>query len=260
MPRKPNIALLVDAENINNIASIRLLIEQLQSDGQIVVKRAVGDWNKAIRIVQSEMQSLGFDIVQQTNHVPGRNMADIRLVIEAIDLLNEQTLNIDAFAVVSSDQDFLPLYERLRELGKRVIVAGDSSVNFTRLEQHADLFIPITDDVRDANIDLVHQSTSARKTRKGGVTVAKSRMNQKLRHKVKILILRSMLASVNEHEVVSADLLYKTMRRLNPGFSVKKLGYAQFAQLVRSYPDIVRVRGKRSSNTTVKLLRSPAHS
>ena len=87
MPQKPTIALLVDAENINNIASIRLLIEQLQSDGQIVVKRAVGDWNKAIRIIQSEMQSLGFDIVQQTNHVPGRNMADIRLVIEAIDLL-----------------------------------------------------------------------------------------------------------------------------------------------------------------------------
>ena len=258
MAEKPKIAVLIDAENINNITSIRFLLEQLHADGQIVVKRAIGDWNRAIRLVQDEMQDLGFDTIHQTNHVPGHNMADVRLVIEAIELVNDSNLTIDAFAVVSSDQDFLPLYERLRELGKRVIVAGDTSVNFTRLEQHADKFIPITDDVKDAKIDFGHRNKSARSNQKRGVRVAKSRMTQSLRSKVKILILRSMMASVNEHGVVSADSLYKTMRRLNPGFSVKQLGYAQFAQLIRSYPDIVRVRGRRNTNTTIKLVRYAA--
>ena len=134
-PTQPNIAVLIDAENINHIESIQSLIADLQEFGQIVVKRAIGDWDRTIGVVRDPFVDLGFELVHQPNLAPGSNLADVRLVIEAIELLHNRNFDVETYAVVSSDQDFLPLYDRLRELGKTVIVAGDAHSNFTRLDE-----------------------------------------------------------------------------------------------------------------------------
>ncbi len=252
---KPNIAVLIDAENINNLASINNLIDILEMDGNIVLKRAVGDWFRAIKLVQVGMQDMGIELVHQPNFVPGNNMADVRIVIEAIEILHNPDLVVDAFAVVSSDQDFLPLYDRLRELGKQVIVAGNAEDNHARLERHSDQFIPIAEAL-DPEISSIYARDPRRKPKRQVVKVARKRMNPNVRGQIRDLILRSMVASAGERGIVSTKTLYQTMRRIKPNFSVKRLGYLQFAQLIRSYPDIVQVKGRRSANTSVRLLRS----
>ncbi len=249
---QPNIAVLIDAENINNVSSIKYVIHQLEQDGEIVLKRAIGDWNRNIQTVKTGMQQIGIEIVQQTNLASGHNSADIRLVIEAIDILHNPDFNIDTFAIFSSDQDFLALYQRLRELGKTVIVAANSSPKRSRFERHSDRFIPINKTL-EAKVEVAYNRTL--RTENGGIRVARRKMNKKKRSDTRRLILRAMKASVNDQGVVPAKMLYNTIRQLNPNFSVKKLGYSTFAKLVRSYPDIVRVRGRRAPDASIKLLR-----
>ena len=250
--KQPNIAVLIDAENINNLASINDLIDILEMDGNVVLKRAVGDWFRAIKLVQNGMRDMGVELVHQPNFVPGNNMADVRIVIEAIEILHNPDLDVDAFAVVSSDQDFLPLYDRLRELGKRVIVAGDTSTNHARIERHSDRFIPINQ-VLEPEIRSIYDRDPRRKPKRTVVKVARKRMNRNVRTEVQELLYRAMAASVDERGTVSAAKLYQTMRKIKPDFSVKRLGYTQFARLIKSYPNVVRVRGNRSANITVQL-------
>ncbi|MYK61678.1 MAG: NYN domain-containing protein, partial [Chloroflexi bacterium] len=97
---KPNIAVIIDVENINNVKSLRQLIDQLQQQGELTVKRAVGDWNRAIKIVQSDIRDLGFDLVHQKNLAPGHNSADTRIVIEALELLHNPGVDVETFAFV----------------------------------------------------------------------------------------------------------------------------------------------------------------
>ncbi len=251
-PQKPNIAVLIDAENINNISSINDVIHQLEQDGKIVLKRAIGDWNRNIQNVQEGMRQIGIEIIQQTNLATGHNSADIRLVIEAIDILHNPDINIDTFAIFSSDQDFLALYQRLRELGKTVIVAAKSSPKSSRFKRHSDRFIPINTTLQ-AKVEATYNRTL--RTKYGGIRVARRKMNKKKRSATRQLILRAMNASINDQDVVPAQKLYNTMRQLSPNFSVKQLGYSTFAKLIRSYPDIVRVRGRHADNTSIKLIR-----
>ena len=252
-PTQPNIAVLIDAENINNIKSLRHLIDQLEQKGELTVKRAVGDWNRSIKIVRHDIQNLGFDLVHQKNLAPGHNSTDTRIVIEALELLHNSDIDVETFAFVSSDQDFLPLYDRLRELGKSVIVAGDVNGNCARLERHSDTFIPIAE-AEEAEIRAIYERTR-RKPNEKGTRVARNRMGKTKRDQVEKLIIRSMETCMNENGVAQATDLYRTMRRLDPSFSVKKLGYGRFDRLLKSFSHILSVRGKQSANTSLRLNR-----
>ena len=253
-PPQQNIAVLIDAENTNNVPSIDRLIRILEREGEIVAKRAIGDWNRNIQLVGNEMQKLGIDLIQQTNFVPKHNLADIRLAIEAIEILHNPRIQVDTFAVVSSDQDFIALYERLRELGKSVIVAANPNSSTTYLKRHSDRFIPIKKTQQPQN-PSASKSTKKPKSKPRGQTVTRNRLQKGPRTRTRKLILSAMESAANEHGVAQSHTLYNTMRRLQPGFSVRKLGYSTFAKLLRSYRDIVAVRGRRAATTSIKLRR-----
>ena len=250
---KPNIAVIIDVENINNVKSLRHLIDQLQQQGELTVKRAIGDWNRPIKIVQHDIEDLGFDLVHQKNLAPRHNSADTRIVIEALELLHNPGIDVDTFAFVSSDQDFLPLYDRLRELGKSVIVAGNTNGNCERLERHSDIFIPIAE-TEEPEIRAIYERTG-RKSNEKGVKVAQNPMGKGRRATVEKLLIRSMRTCMNDSGVAQASTLYRTMRRLDPNFSVKKLGYARFDLLLKSFSHVLSLRGKRSTNITLRLNR-----
>lgn len=255
MATNQNIAVLLDVENINNVATLDKLMMQLQTDGDVTVKRAIGDWSKSIRVVKEGIQGLGFDLINQPNLAPGHNSADTKLVIETVELLHDPNHELNTFAFISSDQDFLPLYDRLREMGKNVIVAGDHSSNSRRIEQHVDKFIPLRD--AQDNVVAVSYYPKARKTRRGGVRVARRGVDKNVRGEIGKLIYNAMIDAVDENDVASPRKLYDRMKRINPKFSVKALGYSKFGKMLRSFPDIVKVRGRRSKYMTVKLVRQP---
>jgi uncharacterized protein (TIGR00288 family) len=123
------IAVPIDFEN-TGFTGIQPLLDRLSSYGQIVLKKAYGDWSRSSSS-RDLILRLGFEPVHVLRSASRRkNACDIRLTIDAIELLHKSDIN--AFVVVSSDSDFVPLINKLRSNGKRVYVAGeDANINDT---------------------------------------------------------------------------------------------------------------------------------
>ena len=115
------VAALVDFENVG-LDSIQWLFDQISDVGRIIVKRAYADWSSAGN-KRDQLLELGIEPIQQFHSGPkGKNSSDIRLAIDAVDLLHQSP--VDTFVIVSSDSDFIPLVNKLRAAGKTVIGAG----------------------------------------------------------------------------------------------------------------------------------------
>src|SRR3990172_11200006 len=99
------IAALIDFENVG-LDSIQWLFDQISDIGRIIVKRAYADWSDAGN-KRDQLLELGIEPIQQFHGGPiGKNSSDIRLAIDAIELLHQSP--IDTFVIVSSDSDFIP--------------------------------------------------------------------------------------------------------------------------------------------------------
>jgi uncharacterized protein (TIGR00288 family) len=118
------IAVLIDYENVG-LNTIQKLFDQLASFGKVTLKRAYADWSKATKS-RDQILELGIEPVHVFRSLSRhKNTCDIRLTIDAIELLF--TSSIDTFVIVSSDSDFVPLVNKLRSSGKKVYCAGDNS-------------------------------------------------------------------------------------------------------------------------------------
>lgn len=123
--RQPNLALLIDADNVSaNVANE--LINEASRFGNLAIRRIYGDWSNPIPPQNWNKQILsryGLSACQQFAHVKGKDATDMLLIINAMDILYTQA-HIDGFVIVSSDSDFTALATRLREGGKKVIAFG----------------------------------------------------------------------------------------------------------------------------------------
>ena len=135
------IALLIDADNAP-AAKIDVILAQLAQRGSVPVRFAYGDWKSPnLKPWQAVLDRCGIDAVQQMAYTKGKNATDIAMVVGAMDLLHDKS--IDAFAIVSSDADFTPLVRRLQRAGHKVYGFGeikapqpfrDSCTKFTVME------------------------------------------------------------------------------------------------------------------------------
>lgn len=117
-----NVALLIDAENIDRTI-LPEITTRLSVYGNLIVKRAYGDWGTPnLRGWKSTLMALDITPIQQFSYTPGKNAADIALVIDAMDLLYQG--QIDIFAFASNDSDFTKLASRLKESHKKVVGFG----------------------------------------------------------------------------------------------------------------------------------------
>ena len=118
MAGSSRIALLIDADNAE-ASTVGDILDDLAEYGECNVRRAYGNWFKPqLRGWQTVLQSHSIRPVQQFDPTKGKNATDIALAIDAIELLH--TVDVDAFAIVSSDADFTPVVQHLREKGKKV--------------------------------------------------------------------------------------------------------------------------------------------
>jgi uncharacterized protein (TIGR00288 family) len=120
MITSPGIALLIDAENISPTL-LNVCMKQLNSQN-IQTKRAYGDWSK-LNHWKPTLAQWGIEAVHQPSYVSGKNTTDIRLAVDAMELCYRQ--GIRRFALFSSDSDFTPLVQRLKECGALVIGFGE---------------------------------------------------------------------------------------------------------------------------------------
>lgn len=119
------LAVLIDSDN-TQYSKLHLIIEELSGFGQIVVKRAYGDFScEQLKNWKTPLNEMAIQPRQQFAYTTGKNSTDSTMIIDAMDLL--YTNRFDAFALVSSDSDFTSLATRLRESEVQVIGVGKTT-------------------------------------------------------------------------------------------------------------------------------------
>ncbi len=248
-----NVAILVDSENIS-WRSIRFLLDQIAGIGNILEKRAYNDWSTpASNKQQTQLLELGFRLVHQKHASIGKNSSDIMLSIDAMDLLHRSSA-IDTFIIVSSDSDFFPLVNMLRSSGKTVIIAGRSAATSDVLINSCNQFISL--DAGTPAAPKEDEATERQPAEKPPSVVSDDQASGehgKGRSPAKVLLL-AMDASMDEQGNVTGAKLHDTMRRIDPSFDFKKLGYGTFTEFLVSYHNVVKVtRPEGPGDVTIQL-------
>ncbi len=217
-----SLAVFIDFENLglgfNNRRDrfeINKVLERLVEKGKIVAKKAYADWSR-FGMYTGALHEAAIELVEIPRRgVSGKNSADIRLVVDAIDLAYSKD-HIDTFVIVSGDSDFSPLVSKLKELGKHVIGLGLVDATSDLLRDNCDEFI-YYEDLDRAPITPVTMNDQIPERKR----------------KVFALVLDSLLALRRENkEVIYSSMLKDTIKRKKPSFNEEYYGYRTFSELL----------------------------
>jgi uncharacterized protein (TIGR00288 family) len=217
---------------------IRPVLERLLAKGSIVVKKAYCDWDR-YKAFKSSMHEANFELIE-IPHVrqSGKNSADIRLVVDALDLCYTKS-HVDTFVIISGDSDFSPLVSKLRENAKRVIGVGVKQSCSDLLIANCDEFIYYDDLVRDREGERAN--ASRRENREQPVRRTpeeeKGRREKLEARKTKAIEIAAstfadMSADRGEGERIWASVLKEVIKRRNPGFNESYFGFRSFGNLL----------------------------
>ncbi len=245
MPYQPetrNMALFCDFENIAlgvrdaNYAQFDIgkVLERLLLKGNIVVKKAYCDWDR-YKEFKPAMHEASFEMIE-VPHVrqSGKNSADIRMVVDALDLCYTKG-HVDTFVILSGDSDFSPLVSKLRENNKIVIGVGVKNSTSDLLIANCDEFIYYDDLVRrqPARRKEPGPEVTHRPVRSPTAKAAKPVKDKK--QEAFDLIVETYEALVEERgegEKIWGSMIKQTLKRRKPGFSESYYGFRSFSQLL----------------------------
>jgi uncharacterized protein (TIGR00288 family) len=235
-----NMALFCDFENVALGVreakyaqfDINKVLERLLLKGSIVVKKAYCDWDR-YKEFKAAMHQASFELIE-IPHVrqSGKNSADIRLVVDALDLCYTKS-HVDTFVIISGDSDFSPLVSKLRENNKTVIGIGVKKSTSDLLIANCDEFIYYD--------DLVREEKKAKKPAKAGPEPAKTRESVpkkeedgKKQEAIDLVLgtLEALVAERGEEEKIWGSLVKQTLKRRNPGFNESYYGFRSFKSLL----------------------------
>lgn len=222
------IAVFIDFENLalgakdtpQGTFDIRLVLKRLLEKGRIVYKRAYSDWSRYRPYIRA-FHEQGIEMIDiPQSKMSGKNSADIRMVVDAIDLCYAKQ-HIDAFALVSGDSDFSPLVSKLKENDKRVIGCGIKSSTSDLLIANCDEFIYYDDLARKE------------KTKKSAPRRKSSSKPTKRQEALEMLteIVRSL---ESDYDPLWGSLVKQTMRRVHPGFNESYYDFKNFSELLEA--------------------------
>ena len=215
------LAVLIDFENVG-LSSMQWLFDQVSDVGRIIIKRAYADWATA-GDRRDQLLELGIEPIQLIRSSSGgKNSSDIRLAVDAVDLLH--TSNVDTFVIVSSDSDFVPLVTKLRSAGKTVFGAGDQNKAPRTLVRSCDRYIRL------------NQAKGTEKAEQVPLLPDDD---------IAGLVVRAATASIDEHGKVFGSKLHQTMQRLDPSFNYRAFN-STFTKFIETQPGlkITSPRGK----------------
>ncbi|WP_306397381.1 NYN domain-containing protein [Telluria beijingensis] len=234
-----NVALGVRDANYEKF-DIRPVLERLLLKGSIVVKKSYCDWDR-YKTFKGQMHEANFELIE-IPHVrqSGKNSADIRLVVDALDLCYTKS-HVNTFVIISGDSDFSPLVSKLRENAKQVIGVGVKQSTSDLLVANCDEFIFYDDLVREKNRATAkrREEQEARKgqsNRRAGASDDKRKEELEAR-KVQALdmVVETFDALVSERGdtgKIWASLLKDTLKRRRPDFSETYYGFRTFGNLL----------------------------
>jgi uncharacterized protein (TIGR00288 family) len=212
-----NLALGVEQDKKGRF-DIELVLKRLLERGRIVFKRAYCDWSRFQNFMR-EFHMQGFEMVDiPGSKVSGKNSADIRMVVDAIDLCYSKS-HIDTFVLVTGDSDFSPLVSKLKENNKRVLGCGVRSSTSDLLANNCDEFIFYEDLIR------VQKRTQTRqKPKKESTDSRKQEAFDRL--------IATLTSLETDYDPVWGSLVKQTVKRVYPGFNESYYGYRTFAELL----------------------------
>jgi uncharacterized protein (TIGR00288 family) len=193
---------------------MKRVLERLVEKGKVVSKRAYADWAR-FSDYTTPLHELGIELTEIPERgMTGKNSADIRLVVDAMELSYAKE-HIDTFVIVSGDSDFTPLVLRLKENGKAVVGVGMKDSTSDLLAANCDEFIFYEDIGAAAAAPAV------------GETVAKAK-----RPAFRLLFETIEALQRENVEIMHSSLLKDTMKRKQPQFSETAYGYRSFTALL----------------------------
>jgi uncharacterized protein (TIGR00288 family) len=262
-----NMALFCDFENIALGVrdakyahfDIRRVLERLLLKGSIVVKKAYCDWER-YKDFKGPMHEAAFELIE-IPHVrqSGKNSADIRMVVDALDLCYTKA-HVDAFVIISGDSDFSPLVSKLRENNKYVIGIGVKDSTSDLLAANCDEFIFYDDLVRDqkSKRKAAEKKPAAKKAGNGAEKPKPAKTEEDKRQDVLDFAVETVEALIAERgdDKIWGSMVKQTMKRRRPGFNESAYGYRSFKELIEDAQKrnmLVMTRDDKTGQYTVRL-------
>ena len=212
---------------------IRPVLERLLAKGSIVVKKAYCDWDR-YKAFKAPMHEANFELIE-IPHVrqSGKNSADIRMVVDALDLCYTKA-HVDTFVIISGDSDFSPLVSKLRENAKKVIGVGVKQSCSDLLVTNCDEFIYYDDLVRDREAQRGGQRREREKRSPEEEAKRREKMEERKAKAVDLVCatFSDLMADRGEAERIWASVLKEVVKRRNPGFSESYYGFRTFGNLL----------------------------
>jgi uncharacterized protein (TIGR00288 family) len=200
------------------------VLERLLAKGSIVVKKAYCDWDR-YKEFKATMHAAAFELIE-IPHVrqSGKNSADIRMVVDALDLCYTKE-HVDTFVIVSGDSDFSPLVSKLRENAKTVIGVGVKNSSSDLLINNCDEFIYYDDLVR-----ADEQKRRATKKRKEAAPAGEDKKQEAF--DLMLGTLEALVAERGAEERIWGSMIKQALKRRNPGFNETYYGFRAFSDLL----------------------------
>jgi len=253
-----NVALGVEESKYKKFDIDRVL-ERLLLKGSIVVKKAYCDWDR-YKEFKATMHEAAFELIE-IPHVrqSGKNSADIRMVVDALDLCYTKS-HVDTFVIISGDSDFSPLVSKLRENNKYVIGIGVKDSTSDLLSANCDEFIFYDDLVREQEAKQkraekkVPVKAMAGKTKQPAAKSEDDKRQEALDFIVETV--EALIAERGSDEKIWGSMVKTTMQRRRPGFTESSYGYRSFKELVedaQKHKLLVVVRDEKSGQYTIRL-------
>jgi len=238
-----NLALFCDFENIALGArdakyasfDIQLVLQKLLLKGSIVVKKAYCDWDR-YKQFKAAMHEAAFELIE-IPHVrqSGKNSADIRMVVDALDLCYTKA-HIDTFVIISGDSDFSPLVSKLRENAKTVIGVGVKNSTSDLLMSTCDEFILYDDLVVKREPARQRRRAPAAKAQKAAVAehTAPAASDDRAQKAIDLVraTIEALYAERGDRAKLWGSMVKQTLKRRQPSFNESYYGFGSFNELL----------------------------
>jgi uncharacterized LabA/DUF88 family protein len=227
--RRPLYAILVDADNARHSAVGAILEELALLGGDSSVRRVYGDFScEALKPWKDVSLAHSFRPVNAFSYVSGKDSTDAALMLDAMDLLYANS-SITGFAIVSSDSDFTPLAQRLREAGKSVVGFGERKTPapfVTACERfiYTENLLPV--------LPTTSSNSAKGQATKSTALVKKNNLDAK----TLALLRRAIDDSARDDGWSYVGTVGKMLNSLQPDFDTRSYGYARIGALLRAHP------------------------
>jgi uncharacterized protein (TIGR00288 family) len=234
-------AVFLDLENIALGAldahypkfDVQKVLERLLLKGHIVVKKAYCDFDR-YKAFKRDLHEAAFELIE-IPHVrqSGKNSADIRMVVDALDLCYTKG-HVDTIVIISGDSDFSPLVSKLRENAKTVIGVGVKNSTSDLFISNCDEFLYYDDLVRPEPPKARQRSAAHATTARAGEGDKGEGKGPPVTDAFEIVVktLEAITAERGEDERIWGSMIKQAIKRRNPGFNERAYGFRSFNDLL----------------------------